>query len=229
MAVSQRLLNERYERCLDCVDAEFSDMPAGSRGKIAADGLQTVFTQIQQKGAEQAVAEGKAEEGTGQRTVARINLKEWRKELARTANYASVENPGFNRKYPAPHGENDDELLTESRAVAPEAVEDEEEFTSRGLEEDFVKSGDALITAFETAFGITNTALSQKGAATGGKSSAYKQAAEFFDDLDIYIRNKYRDQPDKLNAWRVASHLERTSSNKGGGDKGGGENNPPTT
>ena len=74
----------------------------------------------------------------------------------------------------------------------------------------------------------TNEALSHKGAATGGKRSAYREADEHFDELDIYIRNAYFDQPDKLNAWNIAARLEHPSKNKadnGGGESEGGGNN----
>ncbi len=228
MSVAQRLLNERYSRSLTCIDTEFTDMPADSGGREAADGLREAFEEIQAEGATQAGAGDTAKVGTGQRSLARHNLKEWRKSLARTANVEARKTAGFNADFPAPHDENDDELLTKSRAVAAKAVDKKAVFTKRGLEESYVISGGALVAAFETAFGATNTALSHRGAATGGKASAYQRAAEFFEDLDIYIRNKYRDQPDKINAWNIASHLERSSAKKNGGNEGG-ENNPPPT
>lgn len=227
MSVAQRLLNERYERSLTCVDAEFADMPVGSGGREAADGLREAFEEIQEEGTAQAGAGDTAKVGTGQRSLARLNLKEWRKALARSADAEARRTAGFDADFPPPHGENDDELITKSRAVAPKAVEKRAVFIKRGMESADVLSGEALVAAFETALGVTNTALSHKGAATGGKASAYKRAAEFFEDLDIYIRNKYRDQPDKIHAWHIAARLERPSANKGGNDDNG-ENNPPT-
>jgi hypothetical protein len=216
MPVSQRLLNERYERCLTCVDAEFADMPADSGGKEAADGLREAFEEIQTEGTAQAGAGDSAKVGTGQRSLARFNLKEWRKTLARTADAEARKTAGFDEDFPPPYGENDDKLITKSRAVAPKAVEKKAVFIKRGMESADVLSGESLVAAFETALGVTNTALSHKGAATGGKASAYGRAAEFYEDLDIYIRNKYRDQPDKINAWNIASRLERPSAKKEG-------------
>ena len=214
MPVSQRLFNERYERVLTCVDAEFADMPAGSGGREAADGLSEAFAEIQAEDTAQASSDSTAQVGTGQRTLARENLRDWRAALARTANVEARKTAGFDKDFPPAYSENDDELLTESRAVAPKAVTAKEIFKKRGMEDDYVISGAALIAAFENAFGITNTALSHRGAATGGKASAYRRAAEFHEDLDIYIRNKYRDQPDKINAWNIASRLERSSAKK---------------
>lgn len=216
MPYTQRQLNGRYSRSLACVDAEFADMPDGSGGREAADGLREAFEEIRQQDTAQAGAGGTAKAGTGQRSLARLNLKEWRMALARTANVEARKTAGFNRDFPPPHGESDDELLTESRAVAPKAIASQAVFAKRGLDKDYVASGETLVAAFETSLGVTNTALSHKGAATGGKSSAYRRAAEFFEDLDIYIRNKYRDQHDKINAWNIASRLERSAKKKDG-------------
>lgn len=214
MAFSRRVINEMYERALACLDAEFADLPANSGGGEAAVGLRATVTEIKQESAAQAGAGDTAKVGTGQRSTARFNLKRWRNSLARTADVIARKKPGFDKDFPLPYGENDDELLTKSRAVAPKAVAGQADFTNRGLEADYVQSGSDLIEAFEAAFGVTNEALSHRGAATGGKSSAYKRADEHFDELDIYIRNKYAAQPDKINAWRNATHIERTAAAK---------------
>ena len=228
MPYTQRQLNGRYSRSLACVDAEFSDMPADSGGKEAADGLREAFEEIQAEGAAQSGAGDSAKVGTGQRSLARLNLKEWRKALAQTADAEARKTAGFDEDFPPPRGESDDKLITKSRAIAPKAADKKAVFVKRGMESEYVLSGDALVAAFETALGVTNAALSHKGAATGGKSSAYARAADFFEDLDIYIRNKYRDQPDKINAWNIASRLERTSAKKDGGNDDDGKNNPTT-
>jgi hypothetical protein len=211
MAVSLNKINDRYYRALACVDAEFPDMPADSGGKIGADGLRAAFAVIQDKGTAQSGFSGEAQAGTGERTTARINIRNYRSSLAETANIIARKKPGFNELFPSPSGETDDELLTNTRAVAAKASEMKEDFLLRGLKKEFLESGDERIAAFETALGTTHEALSHRGAATGGKKSAYQDADEHYDELDIYIRNQYSDQPDKLNAWRNATHIERNS------------------
>lgn len=215
MSASRRAINEMYGRALACLDAEFADLPAGSGGEESATGLRAAVAEIEEESAAQTSAGNTAKVGTGQRTTARINLREWRKALARTSNIIARRNPGFNADYPPPHGETDDELLTNSRAVAPKAQTALADFTRRGLADTYVKSGSELIEAFETALNATNAALSHKSAATGGKRSAYREADENFEELDIYIRNRYAGQPDKINAWNVATHIERAAKRTG--------------
>lgn len=215
MGYSQRRINEMYERVFACLDAEFADLPAGSGGKTAADGLRAAFDVINQKGSAQAGFGGSAQAGTGQRSTARLNIREYRTRLAETANVVARQKPGFNSNFPPPSGETDDELLTNTRAVVAKAVEMKNDFVLRGLTPQYLESGTELIEAFETALNTTNEALSHRGAAVGSKKSAYAQADEFFDELDIYIRNQYRDQPDKINAWRNATHIERAATRNG--------------
>lgn len=214
MAVSRRKINERYERVFSCLDTEFPDLPEGSGGRIAADGLRAAYAVIQGKAVEQAGAGDTAKAGTGERSTARINVRQYRTKLADTAVVIARKKPGFNSNFPYPSGETDEELITKTRAVVPKAVAVEADFGLRGLELDYLKSGTNLVEAFEATFDTSNEALSHRGAAVGSKKSAYQDADEFFDELDIYIRNKYADQPDKINAWNNAAHIERTTEKK---------------
>lgn len=68
-----------------------------------------------------------------------------------------------------------------------------------------------------------NFPICPKLRAGDSKKSAYQDADEFFDELDIYIRNKYADQPDKINAWNNAAHIERTTETNDGEESGGKE------
>lgn len=214
MTVSQSDINNMYERVLSCLDAEFTDLPAGSGGELAADALRDAYAVIQSKSSEQAGFGDSAQAGSGQRAEARFNVREYRKTLARTALIVAKKKSGFNEHFPAPYGEKDDELVAQTRAVAAKAVEMKADFVERGLTEAYLMSGTNLVDAFEATLDVKNEALSHRGAAVGGKKSAYAEADEHFDELDIYIRNHYADQPDKLHAWRNATHIEKAAKKK---------------
>lgn len=214
MAVSQREINDMYERVVSCLDAEFTDLPADSGGKIAADGLRAAYTLIQNKSSEQAGFGDSAQAGTGQRATARINIREYRKALAKTAAVVARKKPGFEQHFPLPYGETDDELVAQTRAVAQKALEMQDDFIERGLTVGFLGSGTGLVDGFEATLDTKNEALSHRGAAVGSKKSAYREADEHFDELNIYIRNHYADQPDKIHAWRNATHIERSKKKK---------------
>jgi hypothetical protein len=210
-----------YERALACLDAEFADLPAPSGGDTAAKELRTTFAVIRNQGSAQAGFGDSAQAGTGERNAARVSVRKYRRMLSRTANVIARKKSGFNEHFPHPSGEADNELIAETRAVAAKAIENQADFTERGLTAEYLSSGAALVDAFEATLDATNTALSHRGAAVGGKKSAYREADEFFDELDIFIRNHYHDQPAKLAAWKIASHVERAPKKK--------EKEPPTT
>jgi hypothetical protein len=210
MAVSLGKLNDMYERVLSCLDAEFPNLPAGSSGKIAEDGFRAAYAGIQSSGSLQAGFGGSAQAGTGQRTVARKNIRDYRRKLFENASLIARQTPGFNEHFPPSSGETDDQLVTVTRAVVEKAIELKDPFILRGLTLEYLDSGNDLITAFESALDTRNEALSHKGAATGSKKTAYQTADEHFDELDLYIRNAFANQPDKINAWNNATHIERT-------------------
>ena len=212
MTVALSKLDDMYDRATACLDAEFQDLPPD--GVALADGFRAAVAVTRSKGVEQAGFSGEAQAGTGQRTVARVDIKSYRSKLAETSNVIARKIPGFNENFPPPAGETDDELITNTRAVKIKAVEKKADFMLRGLSEEYLESGTARVEALEAALASTNEAMSHRGAATGSKKTAYQEADEFFDELDIYIRNHYADKPDKLNAWRIATHIERSSAKK---------------
>lgn len=220
MGYSQRAINAMYRRALDCVAAELTDLPAGSEGALAAADLEIQYDVITTKSTSKSSFEGTAKEGTARRSVARLNIIDYMSTLARTAKNIARKKTGFNQHYPAPSEKDDNELLTDARAVSVKAVEDKADFVKSGLTDDFILSGADFVTEFEDSLETTNQALSSRGAAVGSKDEAYEKADEDFDTLDNFVRNFYRYRPDKLNAWRNASRIERAPAKKKGGSNG---------
>ncbi len=214
MAFLQKNINDMYRRVIAALDAEFADLPADSLGAEAAVGLRAAFAMIEQKSGAKTNLDGTAQAGTAQRGAARRNLFDFLKTLADTANTMARRNPGFNQRFPSPSGKSDAELLSDARAVAPEAAANQAEFMRYGVKKTYLQSGDELINAFETSFASTDAALASRGAAVGNRKEAAEDADEFFDDLNRYIRNHYSDQPEKLAAWKIASRIERSPKKK---------------
>lgn len=214
MAVSQKNIFDMYRRALAALDAEFTDLPANSMGAAAAADLRAAFAVIEEKSGTKTNLDGAAQAGTAQRGVARRNLYDFLKNLAATAATISRRQTGFNQHFPSPSSKNDAELLSDARAVAPIAVAKKADFMQYGLKEAFIESGNDLINAFETSFAPTDEALASRGAAVGSKREAVEEADDSFADLDRFIRNHYSDQPEKIAAWKIASHIERSPKKK---------------
>lgn len=213
MAFTQKNIRDAYRRILTAMPTEFADVPATSIGAEAAAGLAAAFAIIEQKGGEQESSGDTGQAGTAVRVVARRNLYDFLLTLAQTAQTISLRKTGFNLNYPSPWSKNDTEMLNDARAVAPKAIADEADFMRYELTKEFVESGADRIEAFETSFEPTDEATAARAEATGSKRQAYKDADLFYDELDRYMRNRYRNQPAKLHAWKVVSRIERSPKN----------------
>lgn len=211
MAHSEKAIDAMHQRVLDCLTAEFPDIPADTDGADAEAGFRAQVEIIQQQSADQSGFSGTAQHGTAQRTVARRAIIEYIERLGNSARSLSRSYPGIEKDFPMPYKfRSDDDRLTAMRAIVPKAIAKETVFGRRGIDKAFINSGDARIAAFETALGVTNQALSGRGAAVGDKDDAYEKADDFLDTLDDFIRNFYRNQPGKIAAWKIATHVERS-------------------
>lgn len=211
MGYSQKSIREMYRRVLDALPVEFRELPPDSEGAAAAQGLREQYDIIVGKSSAKVGFDGTAQEGTGQRAVARKNIREYMSTLARSAGSIARRKPGFDRNYPSPSGKSDAELLSEARAVAVKAMEDKTDFIGRGLKMEYLQSIEGFITSFESSLDTTLTANVLSGSAVGSKNAAYESAEDYFDVLDDFIRNFYRENPEKLAAWKIASHIRRSS------------------
>lgn len=211
MPYSQRAIREMYNRVLDSLETEFTDIPPDSDGAEAAAGLREQYAIIVEQSSVKSGLSGTAQEGTAQRAVARQNIKDYMTRLGRSAGSLTRKKPGFNQNFPMPYGKNDIELLDDARAVAVKAMEHKADFGRRGFSPEYLQSINGFIEEFDASQDATNAAGTLRGAAVGGKNAAYEAADDFFDTLEDFMRNFYRNRPDKLAAWKIASHIERSA------------------
>lgn len=211
LGYKQSAVRDMFNRVLDILPVEFADIPAGSVAKAAATDLQVQYNAVVSESAEQSGFENTSKEGTAIRAVARRNIQDYLSTLARTAKSIARKDPGFDKNYPVVSAMDDTELLNTARAVAPKALEDQAAFIGRGLTLEFLQSIDGFIDGFDNSQDASNAAIGQRGASVSDKNQAFEQGLDDVDILNDYIRNFYRDQPAKLAAWKIASHIERSS------------------
>lgn len=118
----------------------------------------------------------------------------------------------FKNSYPR----GDQKIIARAASFYNDSVNISSELTEAGL-----RSGgrDQLLTLhdeFQQAAAAHDTAEERHGEATGGMNAAFRQAMELSSRRDKRIRLKYRQNPAKLAAWEIASHLDRAPKGKGG-------------
>ena len=90
------------------------------------------------------------------------------------------------------------------------------QFEDYDLPPTFRADGMTIITAIEAAQAAADTGTEQTGGATGGIAAAIKEMSRLMNKLNAIVKNKYAENPQKLAAWTIASHLEAAPKNKGG-------------
>lgn len=214
MGHTQGAIRDMFNRVLDILPVEFADIPAGSVAAAAAADLQTQYDVVISESAEQSGFEGESKQGTAIRAVARRNIQDYLSTLARTAKSIARQNPGFDKNYPTVSAMDDTELLNTARAVEPKAIEDQAAFIARGLTIEFLETIDNYIEDFDNSQDTSNAAAGERGASVADKNQAFKKGLDDVDILGDFIRNFYRNQPAKLAAWKIASHIERSAKRR---------------
>lgn len=77
------------------------------------------------------------------------------------------------------------------------------------IADDFLEDLQADIAAFEAAEDDQEGGLTQRVGATRGIAEAVRTGVAAVRWLDPILRNKYRDQPERLAEWLSASRIER--------------------
>lgn len=210
MAFSQRAINDMYLRAIECRETVLTDMPPDSEGAEAADGLREQYDIIIAQTAAQSGFSGTSQMGAAQRKLARKNIYGYLSTLHGSAKIIGRKNPGFEQNFPSPVGKDDNQRLADARAVLPKVTEHKALFIKRGIKLEYLQSGAGFVEDFEESLETSYDAQSSRSEATGGKMSAYDKADEFFDSLDDFVKNYYRDQPQKRAAWKNATRIERS-------------------
>ncbi|MBS1797340.1 MAG: hypothetical protein JSS81_26190 [Acidobacteria bacterium] len=205
---------DMYKRALACVAADFADLPRESAGARAGEMLRADVALIDEQSGLQSGYDGAAREGTARRRVARAALRECLKRFAETARTIARQRPGFAERYPSSSGSNDERLLADARSVAAALDADRAEFTALGVADEYIDATNAKVEAFGAAVAQTGASRGGRGAAVSARTNAFETAENHFATLDTYIKNRYFNDPARLAAWRIASHVERAPRRK---------------
>lgn len=102
--------------------------------------------------------------------------------------------------------------LAKARQMYEQSAEHETLLIETGLPREFRTQLQALIDEIETQIETTDAAQADRGGAVGALEAEIKQGNRLGTKLDNLIKIKYADDPDKLAAWLIASHLRTADS-----------------
>jgi hypothetical protein len=200
-----------------------ADFRPGSKGNLLFTSLKTVIANINQFGTGQVSAKGDARRGYQGKGTARENVREIITQMANTvAGGIAYEIPGLDAKFRIPADLPDDEMLALARSFSVDAQPLEAKFIEWGMEDDFLVRLNEAIEAFEQSLGATNTALGEQVESTADIGEQVRRGMIIRRQLNVVVRNRYKDDPGKLAAWQSAQHIAHPKRKK----KETGENPP---
>ncbi len=158
--------------------------------------------------------------------VERQELVELLRTVNRTAAAIALDRnePGLMDRFRMPPLSSDALLVASGRAFATAITELNlaADFIEHGYEEDIVADLTAEAADVEEAESSQGGALQNQGGATASLPSLLKQGGNAVKCLDAIIKNRFRNAPGTLGAWKIASHVISTGG-------GGGEEPPVET
>jgi hypothetical protein len=119
--------------------------------------------------------------------------------------------PGIEEKFPVPHKQDGQELLSIARSALAAALPLKAEFLRREAPERVFQDLEADIAAYQTAFTSQNTGREEHVTASASIDGAVGRGLEALRQLDPIVRNKLHDNPALLAAWLSAKRTERAT------------------
>lgn len=117
--------------------------------------------------------------------------------------------PGITAKFKMPRPRTDQNLIADADAKYADTEPLEAQFIAVGLDTKFRLYLQTARNAFQTARDEANGALEEHGEAVGALESLWREVSVLSRQRAAMVKLKYRQNPGKLAAWEIASHLDR--------------------
>jgi hypothetical protein len=200
---------DMFKRLRDFDAAHAGLFTAGTLARELFDDIAAVVSELEGHAFAESAGRGAARQGTASKAVARAAIVEDLGILRRTARSMSVVMPGIEEKFPVPHKQDGQELLSTARAALATAESHRAQFLRREVQEEVFQDLTANIAAFEAALTDQNAGKEESVTAAASIDAAIERGTEALRQLDPIVRNKLHNNPATLAAWLSAKRTER--------------------
>ncbi|MFN0139122.1 MAG: hypothetical protein ACKVQW_03410 [Pyrinomonadaceae bacterium] len=200
---------DKFEREATFMVDNAADFPAATPGATAAAALSVVIAEIRDLAAEQVSGASTAAQAFGNQEESLDDLIGLIKKMNLAARGFDDEIPGSRDQFRMPRNRSQQNILAVARAFHSDATPISAKFQEYGLVPTFLDDLQAAIQSVATAAQSADSNLEQRAAATGGLFDMARRGMGLSRKLNSIVRIKYTDNPAKLAAWTLASHLER--------------------
>ncbi len=195
-------------------DESAADFPAGSKGAEFFARNKARVARIDAAGAGQASAKGDVRQGYLGKGTARENVRALCASVAKTSRGAAYEVPGLDVKFYLAVDLPDAELLAHAQMVLQDAPKHQAKLIEWGEDEDFLEDLAEAVEDFEKSMTDTSAATGEQVEATAGISEEVREGMIDRRQLNVIVRNRYKNNPAKLAAWESAYHIEHPKKKK---------------
>ena len=118
--------------------------------------------------------------------------------------------PGITAKFKMPHPRTEQNIIAKADSIfADTAPPLEAKFIEVGLDANFRANIITAKTAFQTSRDNADSAAEEHGEAVGALDALIREMMELSRQRSALVKLKYKNNPGKLAAWAIASHLEQ--------------------
>lgn len=133
------------------------------------------------------------------------------RDINRTGRILDKDHPGLAGTFRLPRNKSALQLLAQAEAIEAAATEFEPTFLAAGLPASFLTELADLIDSYRDATSQKQDGRIQRGGGTAALRATAKVGIQAAIELDMIVRNHFRNDPEALGAWKIARHIERTS------------------
>lgn len=182
--------------------------PATSRGGELFLSLDTHISTLQEHAATQFTSTHALKEGTERKAAALRELQEDLEAISRASRVMTL-TPGLSEKFRLPKSASAQGWLAAARSILEEAEPVKAQFIRLGLPATFLEELEARITTLDDAIHHKGQVAGESVAASAAIDAAIESGMKIVRELDVIVRNVFRDDPATLAEWTSARHIER--------------------
>jgi hypothetical protein len=203
------------------------DFPANSIGGQRFNTLDDLAGKIDLHGSKMAQEKGAAKAATEAKSARLESIRRQMKTMRETMVSCEPQQPGVSQHFNMPASTSAESIVEGARAFIATGTTMKPLFLSREMPENFLEVLADTIQSYEEAVNDYNLHSANRAAARAMLDDVCSQVLAVRRELDPIVRNKYRNDPEKLAMWETASHLERQAKRNASAEPGNG-NQPPT-
>ena len=202
------------------------DFPANSIGGQRFNTLDDLAGKIDLHGSKMAQEKGAAKAATNAKSAWLLSIRRQMKVMKETMISCEPQQPGVSQNFNMPSSNSAESIVEAARAFIATGTTMKALFLSREMPENFLEVLTDTIQSYEEAVNDYNLHSANRAAARAMLDDVCSQVLAVRGELDPIIRNKYRNDPEKLSLWETASHLEKPPRRSAPAEPGNGSQPP---